>query len=77
MSILLALPNHYEDYVYVGGFAGQNHGELGFVSAVGYIECHRNRSNLGGVVGTNFGSMINAILAVHFSKAKGRNSRLQ
>ncbi len=50
---------HYEDYVYVGGFAGQNHGELGFVSAVGYIECHRNRSNLGGVVGTNFGSMRN------------------
>lgn|GEM_PF-2407454 len=48
---------HYEDYVYVGALAGQNYGGIITAACTGYLECHRNRSNLGGIVGANFGDI--------------------
>lgn len=48
---------HYEDYVYVGALAGQNYGGIITAACTGYLECHRNRSNLGGIVGANFGNI--------------------
>ena len=52
---------HYEDYVYVGALAGQNYGGILTVACTGYLECHRNRSNLGGIIGANFGNIYSSV----------------
>ena len=52
---------HYEDYVYVGALARQNYGGILTVACTGYLECHRNRSNLGGIIGANFGNIYSSV----------------